>query len=106
MPGRSNTHIASEPVVFLSRWRIFETDDGLKRLVGFDKLDRGCVSSAVVKFDPDGMQAQTGDGLIYRLLGEPGFFWSVIDTWDRWFTITHGIGGTTTDVTLEMCGNL
>ena len=83
MPRRSNTLIVSEPVVLLSRWRIFETDDGLKRLVGFDNLDQGCVSSALVKFDQDAMQAQTSDGSTYRLLGEPGFFWTVVEVWDR-----------------------
>lgn len=106
MPVWNVSVVSSEPDVFLSRWRIFETDDGLKRLVGFDNLDRGCVSSALVKFDQKAMQAQTSDGLTYRLLGEPGFFWSVIDTWDSWFhTITHGTGGATKDVTEQMCGS-
>ena len=106
MPIWNVSVVSSEPDVFLSRWRIFETDDGLKRLVGFDNLDRGCVSSALVKFDQKAMQAQTSDGLPYRLLGEPGFFWSVIDTWDSWFhTIIHGTCGATKDVTEQMCGS-
>ncbi|MDR6467552.1 hypothetical protein J2777_001245 [Paraburkholderia graminis] len=94
-----------EPDVYLSRWRVFETDDGLKRLVGFDSLEQGRVSAAVVKFDREAMQALTSDSLTYRLLGEPGFFWSVIDTWEAWFhTVTRGTGGCVKDVTDDMRG--
>lgn len=103
MPRRSNIHIASEPAVLLSRWRIFETDDGLKRLVGFDNLDQGCVSSALVKFDQNAMQARTTDGSTYRLLGEPGFFLTVVEVWDTRFRREAGV---TKDVTEQMCGTL
>ncbi|TXC88495.1 hypothetical protein [Paraburkholderia azotifigens] len=91
--------------MFLSRWRIFETDDGLKRLVGYDSVDQGRVSSALVTFNQKTMHVQTSDGLTYRLLGEPGFFWDVIDTWDIWFhTITRGQGGCVKDVTEQIRG--
>ncbi|MBN3761968.1 hypothetical protein [Burkholderia sp. Ac-20365] len=103
MPRWSNTHIGSEPAVLLSRWRIIETDDGLKRLVGFDNLDQGCVSSALVKFDQDAMQAQTSDGSTYRLLGAPGFFWTVVEVRDTCF---RREGGATKDVTGQLCGTL
>ncbi|MFM0543709.1 hypothetical protein PQR29_03165 [Paraburkholderia strydomiana] len=94
---------AVEPDVYLSRWRIFETDDGLKRLVGYDSVDQGRVSSALVEFNPKASHVQTSDGLTYRLLGEPGFFWEIIDTWDVWFhAITGGTGGGVTDVTERM----
>ncbi|MFL9916907.1 hypothetical protein PQR75_16245 [Paraburkholderia fungorum] len=94
-----------EPDVYLSRWRIFETDDGLQRLVGYDSVDRGRVSSALVTLNQETMRVQSSDGLIYRLLGEPGNFWDVIDTWDIWFhTITRGQGGAVKDVTEQMCG--
>lgn len=92
--------VSPEPDVFLSRWRIFETDDGLKRLVGYDSVDHGRVSSSLVTFHPKTMHVQSSDGLTYRLLGEPGNFWDVIDTWDTWFhTITRGQGGAVKDVT-------
>lgn len=97
--------MSSEPEVFLSRWRIFETDDGLQRLVGYDSVDHGRVSSALVVFNPKTMHVQSSDGLTYRLLGEPGSFWDVIDTWDIWFhTITRGQGGAVKDVTERMRG--
>ncbi len=87
----------------LSRWRIFATDDGLMRLVGYDCADQGRVSSSLVTFDQKALRAQTNDGQTYRLLGEPGFFWDVVDTWDAWFdTITGGVGGAVKDVTEEM----
>lgn len=103
MPRRRNPHAAVEPDVYLSRWRIFETDDGLKRLVGYDSVDQGRVSSALVTFNRTTMQMQSSDGLTYRLLGEPGSFWDVIDTWDIWFhTITRGQGGCVKDVTEQI----
>jgi hypothetical protein len=107
MPRQPNFLTAVEPEVFLSRWRIFETDDGLQRLVGYDSVDHGRVSSALVTFNPKAMQVQSSDGLTYRLLGEPGNFWDVIDTWDIWFhTITHGQGGAVKDVTEQMRGKV
>jgi hypothetical protein len=54
---------AVEPDVYLSRWRIFETDDGLKRLVGYDSVDHGRVTSALVTFNPKTMHMQSSDGL-------------------------------------------
>ncbi len=99
------TAVSSEPEVFLSRWRIFETDDGLQRLVGFDSVDHGRVSSALVTLNPETMRVQSSDGLTYRLLGEPGNFWDVIDTWEIWFhTFTPGQGGAVKDVTEQMRG--
>ncbi|CAJ8264268.1 Uncharacterised protein [Burkholderia pseudomallei] len=76
---------AVEPDVLLWRWRIFETDDCLKRLVGYDLLDRECVTSALVSFSHKDMRAKTSDGLTYQLMGKPGFFWDVVDVWDAWF---------------------
>lgn len=105
MPLRKRLLARVEPDVYFSRWRIFETNDGLKRLVGFDSVDHGRVSSALVTFNPKTMHVQSSDGLTYRLLGEPGSFWDVIDIWDIWFhTITRGQGGTVKDVTELMRG--
>lgn len=105
MRRQSNHLQAAKPDVYLSRWRIFETDDGLQRLVGYDSVDHGRVSSALVTFNHKTMHVQSSDGLTYGLLGEPGNFWDVIDTWDIWFhTITHGQGGCVKDVTEQMRG--
>lgn len=43
MPRQPIPLTAVEPDVYLSRWRIFETDDGLKRLVGSEALCAGAV---------------------------------------------------------------
>ena len=105
MPRQPIHLTAVEPDVYLSRWRIFETDDGLKRLVGYDSVDQGRVSSALVTFNRTTMQMQSSDGLTYRLLGAPGFFWDVIATWGVWFdTITGGTGGCVKDVTEQIRG--
>jgi hypothetical protein len=45
MPRQPNPLTAVEPDVYLSRRRIFETDDGLKRLVGSNVLCTGAVVS-------------------------------------------------------------
>lgn len=93
MPARLIPLNAVEPDVFLSRWRVFETDDGLKRLVGYDSVDRGCVSSALISFDRQGMYAEASDGITYRLVSKPGWFWDVVEVWDIW------VGGGARDVT-------
>ncbi|MGF6568655.1 hypothetical protein ABH945_000731 [Paraburkholderia sp. GAS333] len=106
MPPRKRNLALLAPDVYLSRWRIFETDDGLPRLVGYDSGDCGHVSSALVRFNTKTMHVQTSDGLTYRLLGEPGSFRDVIDTWDIWFhSITGGQGGAVKDVTEQMRRN-
>lgn len=97
MPIWNVSTVSSDPDVFLSRWRIFETDDGVKRLAGYDPLDRGCVSAALVSFNHKAMRAETSDGLIYRLVGKPGWFWDVVDVWDVWFEANSA--GVVKDVT-------
>lgn len=89
---------AVEPDVYLSRGKVFETDDSLKRLVRYDSLDRGCVSSALVSFNHIATCAETSDGLIYRLIGKPSWFWDVVDVWDPWFNNS----GAVKDVTERM----
>lgn len=46
-----NGSAVSSASVFLSRWKILETSDGSRHLVGYDSLDRGCVSSTLVSFN-------------------------------------------------------
>ncbi len=74
-----------EPNVYLSRWKIYETSDGLMHVVGYDSLGMGCVSSALGAFNRDTMYAETSDGRTYRLIGRPGSYWDVADVWDLWF---------------------
>lgn len=72
MPRQPAPLTAVEPDVLLSRWRIFETDDCLKRLVGYNLLDQEFVTSALVSFNQKVMRAKTSDGLTYQLMGKPG----------------------------------
>lgn len=41
--------------------------------------------SALVSSNHKAMCAETSDGLTYRLVGKPGWFWDVVDVWDAWF---------------------
>lgn len=103
MPLQPIPPVAVKPDVYLSRWRIFEIDDGSMRLVGYDSFEKRHISSALVEFDQRALHVQTSDGGTYRLLGEPGFFWEVIDIWDIWYhSITRGEGGAVKDVTERM----
>ena len=85
MPIWNVSAVSPEPDVFLSGWRIFETDDCLKRLVGYDVLDQECVTSTLVSFNREVMRAKTSGGITYQLMGNPGGFWDVVDVWDAWF---------------------
>lgn len=85
MPRQPARLTAVEPDVLLFRWRMFETDDCLKRLVGYDLLDQEFVTSALVSFNQQDMQAKASDGHTYRLVGKPGWFWDVVDVWDASF---------------------
>lgn len=104
MPIWSVSVVSLEPEVYLSRWRIFANDDGLKRLVGYDFLDQGCVSSALVSFDQKAMRARSNDGLTYQLVGKPGGFWEVVEVWDNRFDFKGG--GMTMDFTEQLLAKL
>jgi hypothetical protein len=77
---------ASElPRIPLSRWRVFETEDGSRHFVGVDMFDRsGRVSSSIVTFDPVTMQGTTQTGRIYELVGRKGSSLNVDYVWMRW----------------------
>jgi hypothetical protein len=77
---------ASElPKIPLSRWRIFETEDGSRHFVGVDMFDSsGRVSSAIETFDPVTLQGTTQTGRIYELVGRKGSSLNVDYVWMRW----------------------
>ena len=77
---------ASElPRIPLSRWRIFETEDGSRHFVGVDMFDSsGRVSSPIVTFDPVTLQGTTETGRIYELVGRKGSSLNVDYVWMRW----------------------
>jgi hypothetical protein len=77
---------ASElPRIPLSRWRIFETEDGSRHFVGVDMFDSsGRVSSPIVAFDPVAREGTTHTGRIYELIGPKGSSLSVDYVWSQW----------------------
>ncbi|MCI0147527.1 hypothetical protein KNO81_16695 [Paraburkholderia sediminicola] len=77
---------ASEvPKIPLSRWRIFETEDGSRHFVGVDMFDSSArVSSPIVTFDPATLQGKTQTGRIYELVGRKGWSLNVEYVWKRW----------------------
>lgn len=77
---------ASElPKIPLSRWRIFETEDGSRHFVGVDMFDSsGRVSSPIVAFDPATLQGTTHTGRVYELVGKAGWSGDVEYVWKRW----------------------
>ncbi|MCX4156294.1 MULTISPECIES: hypothetical protein [Paraburkholderia] len=77
---------ASEvPKIPLSRWRIFETEDGTRHFVGVDMFDSSArVSSPIVTFDPATLKGKTQTGRIYELVGRKGWSLNVEYVWMRW----------------------
>jgi hypothetical protein len=76
---------AEQPRIPLSRWSIFETQNGSRHFVGVDMLDSsGRVSSAIVRFDPATMQGTTRSGRIYELVGKNGSSLNAEYVWKRW----------------------
>lgn len=73
------------PSIVLSRWRIFEMEDGTRHFVGVDMFNSsGRVSSPIVTFDPVTMQGVTHTGRIYELVGSKGSSLTVEYVWMRW----------------------
>jgi hypothetical protein len=81
--------LASEsPKIPLSRWRIFETEDGNWHFVGVDMFDSSLrLSSQTVSFDPVTMQGTTQTGRIYELVGRKGSSLNVENVWTGWYEL-------------------
>ena len=101
MPTRKRSLALLKPDVQLTKWKIFETEDEGKHLVGRDSLRTGCVASYLVAFDRKTMRAKARSGQVYQLVGEPGLFLDVVDTWEAW-SEANSIGTTTKDITEDL----
>ncbi|WP_144156031.1 hypothetical protein [Paraburkholderia sp. BCC1885] len=73
-----------QPIVFLSRWQVMETEDGFRHFIGHNmETMTGRASTGIVKFDPETRRGVTGSGRIYELVGESGadtkanYLWAV-----------------------------
>ncbi|WP_321845821.1 hypothetical protein [Paraburkholderia bannensis] len=85
MPVWKPRPASESPKVPLSRWRIFETEDGSRHFVGVDMFDgSGRVSSTITTLDLVTMQGTTQTGRIYELVGKAGSSLHVDYVWARW----------------------
>lgn len=65
--------VALQPIVFLSRWQVMETDNGFRYFIGHNiETMSGRASTRIVKFDQETRRGVTGSGRIYELVGESG----------------------------------
>jgi len=77
--------VDEEPEITLVRWRILETYNGDRHLVGAREDDfTGRVSTAITTFDPSRMVAVTRSGRAYQLRGEPGYNADAQYVWEQW----------------------
>ncbi|MGP8438944.1 hypothetical protein ACT2FY_27175 [Paraburkholderia fungorum] len=84
MEIRKSPPVELQPIVFLSRWQVMETDEGSRYFIGRN-MERGSgrASTRIVKFDPTTRRGVTGSGRIYELVGESGvdkaanYLWAV-----------------------------
>jgi len=88
MPVRRVAAIHAEPDIVLIRWRVLQTDQGDRHLVGAraDDFD-GRVSTAVLSLDVSRQVAVTQSGRIYQLSGPPGYSGDGQYVWERWCVV-------------------
>jgi hypothetical protein len=100
MPFWTLPSAAEEPTVTLTHWRIIETVDATRYLVGADSRDTGRVSSEIVSFDRNTLSAITSSGRRYRLVGNSGSNSTIDYVLQRWLKLNDD--STYRDVTTEM----
>lgn len=81
-----------EPVVFLSRWRLFRLEDGSVHLCGSSAFLEGRVSSALRSIDYEEATAVTRSGRLYKLMGEPGHDEDAAYLWSEWTALYDIVG--------------
>lgn len=65
--------VGEEPETALVSWRIKQTHEGYRHLVGYAaQTHEGCVSSRLQSFDTKQLRAVSASGRVYRLEGGPG----------------------------------
>jgi len=72
-----------DPLVFLSRWQIMETDDECRHFIGYNvETGTGRASTAIVSFDPQTHRGVTQSGRIYELVAGSGIDGNANVLWD------------------------
>jgi hypothetical protein len=90
MPLWKTQAVDVEPEIVLVRWRILQTDQGDRHLVGAREDDfTGRVSTAVLEFDVSRLVAVTQSGRIYQLSGAPGYSGDAQYVWENWCVVNR-----------------
>jgi len=83
--------VPEERVLQLTAWQVFETEQGVRHLVGYSPPEGiGRVTSAIAAFDRRTMSVTTRSGRVYELIGTPGVNAEADRTWRDW-TRVHGV---------------
>lgn len=102
MPPRKVPLALVEPDAHLTSWKVFETADEGKHLVGRDSLGTGCVAPYLVAFGRKTMRAKSRSGERVstrrraRLL-----FLHIVDVWEAW-SEANFIGTVTKNITEQL----
>jgi len=101
MPIWGVASVSNTGQVSLSRWRIFETEDGSRHFVSTGERDHfGRISSAVVAFDHLTLRGTTCSGRVYRLIGREGCSNNAGYVWKLWCEVNNV--SSYTDVTTQL----
>ena len=85
MPNWKGSAVTVKPDIFLTDWRIMETERDERHFVGA-RVDSGMgrVSSAIRTFDAARMVGITTTGKVYSLVGPPGQNGTADHVWSVW----------------------
>lgn len=85
MPFWKALAVTDEPVLNLSRWRVFRLHDGDLHLAGINERNgKGLVSQAINAIDPLTLVCASSSGGLYRLTGGPGWHLDAACVWQVW----------------------
>lgn len=88
MPVWSTTSVEDVPELQLRDWRVYESPEGDRHLVGYNITEsEGRVSSAISEFDAQSQRAVTSSGRVYELVGPSGHNADADYVWKRWMGI-------------------
>lgn len=77
--------VAAQPRVWLTSWRVLETDYGTRHFIGHSVEDNiGRVSTPISAFDIATRMGKTRNGREYKLLGPPGLDEEAVYVWEHY----------------------
>lgn len=82
---RPSRDIAAQPKVWLTSWRVFETDRGTRHFIGHSaEHNIARVSTPIASFDRVKRTGKTSSGREYKLLGPPGLDEEAVYVWEHY----------------------